>query len=172
MSDDPEDDTGLFRRAVEGARRLKTGRVLRETRRPAATARFSRADRALVLEESLTGQPIETGDDVVFHRPQVSPRTLRRLRRGEYSVAAEIDLHGLTVAQARGELSAFLQESVAHGYRCVRVIHGKGRRSGPRGPVLKHSVDGWLRRCDDVFAFASARAVDGGTGALYVLLRK
>lgn len=78
----------------------------------------------------------------------------------------------MTSAQARVELRAFLAESVAGGIRCVRVVHGKGIRSGQRGPVLKASVNGWLRRWDDVLAFVSAPPRDGGTGAVYVLLRQ
>lgn len=172
MTDDEEDDADLFRRAVEDARRLKSERVWRDAGRPAPSARFARADRVRVLEESLSGESVEPGDDTSFHRPQVSRRVLLRLRRGLYSAAAEIDLHGLTAAEAQDALAAFLQESAARGQACVRVIHGKGRRSGPNGPVLKRSVDTWLRRRDEVLAFTSARAVDGGTGALYVLLRQ
>ncbi|MBA3563237.1 MAG: Smr/MutS family protein [Gammaproteobacteria bacterium] len=166
-----EDDTELFRRAVEGARRLNSERVRRDARRPVPQARFAREDRDRVLEESLSGAPVEAGDETSFHRPQVSRRLLLRLRRGEYSIAAEIDLHGLTAAEARIALAAFLQDSAARGLACVRVVHGKGRRSGHGGPVLKRSVDTWLRQRDEVLAFASARSVDGGTGALYVLLR-
>ena len=83
---------------------------------------------------------------------------------------AEIDLHGLGRHAAHEALREFLADAFARGQRCVRVIHGKGRGSGPRGPVLKHVVNHWLRRMDAVAAFASARPVDGGTGAVYVLL--
>ncbi|CAN5337224.1 Smr/MutS family protein [soil metagenome] len=166
-----DDDIELFRRAVAGAKRLRSTRIDRAARQPEPTARFTREDRARVLEESLSGLSPEAGEDVLFHRPQVPGRVLRRLRRGEYSIAAEIDLHGLTISGARAALDEFLHESIADGYACVRVIHGKGRRSGHRGPVLKRAVDRWLRQREDVLAFASARPADGGTGAVYVLLR-
>ena len=94
----------------------------------------------------------------------------RRLRRGQFAVAAEIDLHGLGRHAAHEALREFIAEAVERGQGCVRVIHGKGRGSGQRGPVLKHVVNHWLRRMDGVLAFASARPVDGGTGAAYVLL--
>ena len=95
---------------------------------------------------------------------------LRRLRRGQYRVEDEIDLHGLTVQEASEQLSAFLRAARARQLRCVRIIHGKGLRSGTRGPVLKNTVNALLRRCDPVLAFASARPVAGGTGAALVLL--
>jgi DNA-nicking Smr family endonuclease len=97
---------------------------------------------------------------------------LRRLRRGHYACREELDLHGLTQAEARSALTRFLAEALAHGHRCVRIIHGKGRGSGGRGPVLKSAVNGWLRRHDVVRAFASAPRRDGGTGAVYVLLAR
>jgi DNA-nicking Smr family endonuclease len=112
------------------------------------------------------------GDAVSFRRASVREDTLRKLRRGQLAVEAEIDLHGLTRHAAQDALRQFLNECVLHGLRSVRVIHGKGLRSGPAGPVLKEGVDHWLRKLDNVAAFASARPVDGGTGALYVLLRR
>ena len=96
---------------------------------------------------------------------------LRRLRRGSFPIEAELDLHGLGQTHAHDLLGEFLERSGAAGLRCVRVVHGKGHRSGARGPVLKAAVNLWLRRRLDVMAFTSARTVDGGTGAVYVLLR-
>jgi DNA-nicking Smr family endonuclease len=86
-------------------------------------------------------------------------------------VAAELDLHGMTSELARSALREFMAECRRRDHRCVRIIHGKGRGSSNRGPVLKGKVNRWLRQRDDVLAFCSARPVDGGTGALYVLLR-
>ncbi len=92
------------------------------------------------------------------------------LGRGQFAIAAEIDLHGLGRHAAHEALREFITEAAASGLGCVRVIHGKGRGSGQRGPILKHVVNHWLRRMDDVIAFASARPADGGTGAACVLL--
>jgi len=114
----------------------------------------------------------EGGQSLSFARPSVGRRNFRKLARGNFSVQSEIDLHGLTVAEARTVLSDFIENSVDQGHRCVRVIHGKGLGSGDRGPILKAKVDNWLRKWDAVLAFISARQVDGGTGAVYVLLRK
>ena len=95
---------------------------------------------------------------------------MRKLARGNFAVQAEIDLHGLTVAEAKPRLKEFIEDSVRSHRRCVRVVHGKGLGSGTRGPVLKDSVNRWLRQWDAVLAFVSTRQVDGGTGAVYVLL--
>jgi DNA-nicking Smr family endonuclease len=127
-----------------------------------------------VLQESLetdTGDPeLASGEELVFSRDGVQSGVLRKLRRGQYRVQAEIDLHGLTVPEAKEELRAFLAHSLERHIRCVRIIHGKGLRSGHRGPVLKGAVSSVLRRVRPVLAYVSARQVDGGTGALYVLL--
>jgi DNA-nicking Smr family endonuclease len=106
-----------------------------------------------------------------YQRPGVRAQVMRRLRRGLYPTEDELDLHGLSQTTARDQLAAFIARNRESGHRCVRIIHGKGYRSGARGPVLKSAVNLWLRRHVDVMAFTSARAIDGGTGALYVLIR-
>ncbi|HEY2779957.1 MAG TPA: Smr/MutS family protein [Steroidobacteraceae bacterium] len=106
-----------------------------------------------------------------FQRGGIRDQVMRRLRRGLYPSEDELDLHGLNQTAARDRLAEFLTHSRDCGCRCVRIVHGKGYRSGARGPVLKAAVNLWLRRHLDVVAFTSARAIDGGTGAVYVLLR-
>jgi DNA-nicking Smr family endonuclease len=110
-------------------------------------------------------------DALSFQRAGVRTQVVRRLRRGLIPIEDELDLHGLSQTAARYQLAEFLTYSRNAGRRCVRIVHGKGYRSGARGPVLKTAVDLWLRRHLDVMAFTSARAIDGGTGAVYVLLR-
>jgi DNA-nicking Smr family endonuclease len=176
--DDPAehpDDARLFRDAVRGVRPLKSRAVAKPAARaPRPQARFTRADRAAVLKESMEGALADPallgGEELVFRRPHVQHGVLRRLRRGEFRVQREIDLHGLTVAQAKAALREFLVEALEGQVRCVRIVHGKGLRSGPRGPVLKSAVNAVLRRTGAVLAYVSARPVDGGTGAVYVLL--
>jgi DNA-nicking Smr family endonuclease len=111
------------------------------------------------------------GDALSFQRAGTRTQVVRRLRRGLIPIEDELDLHGLSQTTARYQLAEFLTYSRNAGRRCVRIVHGKGYRSGARGPVLKTAVDLWLRRHLDVMAFTSARAIDGGTGAVYVLLR-
>ncbi len=171
---DPEDEAELFRAATRDVRRLnpKTAAPLRP--KPRARARFTRADQQEVLRESLLPAQdpalLETGDELCYRRPEVPQKVLLKLRRGEYKVEAEFDLHGMTAVEARAALREFVAESVQQGRRCIRIIHGKGRGSGPRGPVLKNVVNLWLRRSAAVNAFGSARQIDGGSGAVYVLL--
>jgi DNA-nicking Smr family endonuclease len=117
-----------------------------------------------------SGEPAMSAS-LSFQRAGVRTQVMRRLRRGLFPVEDELDLHGLNQAAARERLVTFIARARDSGRRCVRIIHGKGYRSGARGPVLKSAVDLWLRRHLDVMAFSSARAIDGGTGALYVLLR-
>jgi DNA-nicking Smr family endonuclease len=170
-----EDDDDLFRRAMSGARPLRTDeRVAEASRKPNPKARFSQADEEAVLAESLQADidDIEqsSGDTLRFKRASVNRTTMRMLARGSYAIQAEIDLHGMTVVEAKPRLEKFIQRCAANNKLCIRVVHGKGLGSGERGPVLKNGVNRWLRRWDTVLAFVSARQVDGGTGAVYVLL--
>jgi DNA-nicking Smr family endonuclease len=170
------EDRRIFQEAVAGARPVQHRRADLGRRPPPARANFRRSDEAEVLRESLrTGADeleLETGDELSFRRPGVPASVFTQLRRGRYAVKSELDLHGLTGAEARLELRAFLAECLDARLQCVRIIHGKGLRSGPRGPVLKASVNRWLRQWDEVLAFVSAPVRDGGTGAIYVLLRR
>lgn len=172
-----DDDIDLFRKAVSGAKPLRAGeRVTEDVEKPAPKARFSRADETAVLQESLEADIDElqshSGDGLRFHRPHVGKRTMRKLSRGSFSVQAEIDLHGMTVAEAKPRLGEFIDGCARDGKLCIRVVHGKGLGSGQRGPILKQKVNRWLRQWDSVLAFVSTPQVDGGTGAIYVLLKQ
>ncbi|HEY3654521.1 MAG TPA: Smr/MutS family protein [Steroidobacteraceae bacterium] len=121
--------------------------------------------------DAAPGDAVTGADNLSFQRAGVRTQVVRRLRRGLIPIEDELDLHGLSQSAARDQLAQFLAYSRAAGRRCVRIIHGKGYRSGARGPVLKIAVDLWLRHHLDVMAFTSAKTIDGGTGAVYVLLR-
>src|SRR5262245_58826508 len=105
----------------------------------------------------------------------LDPRVVRRLRRGDYAWQAHLDLHGLTVAEARDVVQRFIVDSFRDGHRCVLLIHGRGLNSKDRTPVLKERLKSWLAHGTIgkvVLAFTTARVCDGGAGALYVLLRR
>jgi DNA-nicking Smr family endonuclease len=176
LVNDDRDDARAFREAMRDVRRLRNAptRAI-DAPKPPARARFTRADQLEVLKESLLPPADEaelaTGDELSFRRPHISEAVLLKLRRGHFVVDAEIDLHGMTGAEAKAALREFILEAINRRMSCVRIIHGKGRRSGPRGPVLKNVVNQWLQRIDCIQAFGSARQVDGGSGAVYVLLK-
>jgi DNA-nicking Smr family endonuclease len=176
LADEDTDEVRLFRDAVRGVRPLASRQSPPRAPRTRPQARFTRADRAAVLKESLdpglADPELARGEELVVRRAHVQPQVLRKLRRGEFRVQREIDLHGLTVAEAKHALRMFLVTALEQHAHCVRIIHGKGLRSGHRGPVLKSAVSAVLRRSGAVLAFVSARPVDGGTGALYVLLER
>ena len=172
-----DDDKEAFRKAMSDAKPLKAEERVPATKaKPKPKARFRRADEEAVLLESLEDDidtlEHESGGALRFHRQHVGKRTMRKLSRGGYSVKAEIDLHGMTLTEAKPRLRDFIQYSANQDRLCVRVVHGKGLGSGERGPVLKSAVNAWLRRWDNVLAFVSTRQVDGGTGAIYVLLQR
>lgn len=169
-------DDLLFKTSVGPVRPVTHDRIEHRLPRPPARARFRERDEQDVLRDLLSDGfdpgDYETGEELLFARRGLQHRTVKSLRRGQLAVQAECDLHGCTVAEARAVLSDFLHQCLAHGLRCVRVIHGKGHGSHQRLPVLKPKVGGWLRQRDEVLAFCSARPLDGGTGAVYVLLKK
>jgi DNA-nicking Smr family endonuclease len=165
----------LFREATRDVKPLsRAPRVPGDAPKPRARARFTRAAQLRVLEETPPGPVAEpeltAADPTSFARPGVAAITLRKLRRGQYRIQAQLDLHGLNEAEAKVRLREFLITALQRNVRCVRIVHGKGLRSGPKGPVLRQLVNRALGRTPQVLAFASARPADGGTGAVYVLL--
>jgi DNA-nicking Smr family endonuclease len=170
-----DSDTQLFREAMQDVKPIaQSPRAVTARRKPPARARFTAADRALVLVESLQGfgegEITDSGDEISFRREGVQDSVMRKLKRGDYRVEDVCDLHGLRAEEAKAALRAFLAEALGRRLNCVRIIHGKGKGSGPKGPVIKTVVNMILRKTGPVLAFTSARRVDGGTGAINVLL--
>jgi DNA-nicking Smr family endonuclease len=169
-------DLDLFREIVGEVKPVPQQRAEPHHPRPKPQPRFTREAEQRVMIDALSDafepDEHETGEELLYCGPGVQQSTFRKLRRGQIIVRAELDLHGLTSAEARPAVAEFLQASRRLGIRCVRIIHGKGLGSRHRGPVLKTKLNIWLRQREEVLAFASARPVDGGTGAVYVLLRR
>jgi len=167
-----DEDRKAFAAATRGVRRIKPPeRAELRKPKPKPKARQAKAAREAVLAASLDGPfATDVAEEVAFIRPGVSRQAFRRLKRGELAIEAEIDLHGMRVAEARRELQDFIRECVARRLGCIRIVHGKGTRSGPDGPILKPSVHHWLSLWDEVLAFVSAQPRHGGSGAVYVLL--
>jgi DNA-nicking Smr family endonuclease len=172
-----EEAARLFIEAVEGVAPLPAPNRadIRPPRiKPVPLQRFH--DEKQVLKDSLS-DPIdfletgETGEELFFARPGVPRAALRKLKRGGWIIQAELDLHGMRSDEARLNLAGFLQQCARQDRRCVRIIHGKGLRSRNREPVLKHKLRHWLAQRNDVLAYCQARPVDGGSGAVIVLLK-
>lgn len=128
-------------------------------------------DELLDETDNLGDLDVESGEELRFIREGYAPRLLRRLRRGHYSVHGHLDLHHMTRETAKTALLQFLNDAIIERLGCVRVVHGKGLRS-PNKPVLKQMTNQLLRRHKGVVAFTSCRQIDGGTGAVVILLRQ
>lgn len=167
----------LFRRSIgEVAPLPSQGRVSTRPSPPPPLAKQREADEQAALEQSLSDEfsldtLLETDEALSYTRPGIGGDVLKKLRRGHWVTQAQLDLHGLRREEAREALSGFLRDAVKRGIRCVRVIHGKGLGSVNREPVLKNKVRNWLVQKEEVIAFCEARGVDGGAGAVMVLLK-
>ncbi len=173
--DDKDDERGLFRKAVAGARPIEQNRRPPQTRRRKPVPQQRQRDEREVVANLLSDEfspDIETGEELLFARTGIQQRLLRKFRRGQFAIEAELDLHGCTANEAREQVSGFLRRMRVDGKRCVRIIHGKGLSSEGKLPVLKVKINHWLRQKNEVLAFCSARPQDGGTGAVYVLLKR
>ncbi|WP_376690135.1 Smr/MutS family protein [Wenzhouxiangella sp. EGI_FJ10409] len=170
-----DDDTDLFRSAVGDVRRIRSKRDHSRPAPPPPRPSQRERDEAQVMHDLAHGpidfSSVETGEEITYLRPGLQNRVLTRLRRGHWRVEDELDLHHMNLEAATGSIRRFLQEADRDRMSCVRIIHGKGLRSGPQGPQLKRLTARLLSRHDRVAAFASAPPHDGGTGAVYVLLR-
>jgi DNA-nicking Smr family endonuclease len=169
-------DGGTFATAVGPVRVLRDDRRAHVPReRPTPHPRQRELDEQQAVREALSDEVdveslLLTDDGLSFRRPGIGPDVPTRLRRGQWALQGELDLHGLTREAARERLVAFLREAHRRGQRCVRVVHGKGLGSPGRQPVLKEKVQRWLAQRNEVIAFAQASAMHGGAGALLVLL--
>jgi DNA-nicking Smr family endonuclease len=172
-----EREANLFRTTVGEVEPLRTAaRVSTPPPRPQPIPHQRLADDEAALQESLSDEfsidtLLEIDEDLSFVRGGIGPDVLRKLRGGGWVTQDQLDLHGLRTDQARTALSQFVRDSVKRGMRCVRIIHGKGLGSLGKKPVLKIKVRNWLVQKDEVLAFCQARAADGGSGALMVLLK-
>ena len=166
------EDAALFREAIGSVRRIEASAAATDRPAPPPEPRRLRIDEAEALRESrdvAALAAIDAADVLAFRRDEVPEKTLRQLKRGQFSIQDEIDLHHLRAAAAERLLKSFLNQARHQRRLCVRVVHGKGLRSEST-PVLKSLVDRVLRHRGDVLAFASAPLAQGGTGAVLILL--
>ncbi len=149
------------------ARKIKIRRISKTT-----AVQTTNEDHYFIIDDALScSEPVEDCPDILsFSRSGLQHNVLKKLRQGKQPIEQILDLHGLTVAQARNELLDFLEKCIAENVRHALIIHGKGFRSRDK-PVIKPMVNRWLRAVDQVLAFHSAQPMDGGNGAVYVLLK-
>ena len=171
-----EAERNLFALAVGPVQPLPDRRLARLPRVPAEPlARQFEQDEAAALRDSLSdgfdvSTLLDTDEALSFRRPGIGPDVTRKLRKGDWAIQREIDLHGLRSDEARVALAEFIRQAHRQGLRCVRVVHGKGLGSPGKTPVLKHKVHSWLVQKSQVLAFVQAKPAEGGAGALVVLL--
>ncbi|MEY4100332.1 MAG: hypothetical protein RL300_1503 [Pseudomonadota bacterium] len=169
-------DKDLFIRAAGAVKPLPDKRKVHhkpEPKMPLAM-QYQRDEKA-VLKEAISDEfdvstLLETDEHLSFRRPGIGVDVTRKLRRGDWSIQRQLDLHGLRRDDAREALGLFIREAHKQGIRCVRVVHGKGLGSPGKAPVLKSRVHSWLVQKNEVLAFVQAKPADGGAGALVVLL--
>ncbi len=171
----PENDTDLFHDMMAGVKPLNV-----EERIQPEKPNISPHRRTQTPEEQIDSDFVEFAhavdvtpeESLFFARPGLQHRLLKQLKRGDIPVEASLDLHGQFIEEAGKSLTLFLDEAQSVGCRCVIVIHGKGTRSAAGRPVLKTQVNHWLQESPAVLAFSSTQPKHGGTGSVYVLLKK
>ncbi|MCF6226427.1 MAG: Smr/MutS family protein [Xanthomonadales bacterium] len=171
-----QEDSDLFRQAVGDTRPLPTASE-RHTQRPLQKPlpktnrtglKISRDD---LLGHAHDINQLETNEQLIYLGNGLQKQTLRKLRRGQFPIEDQLDLHGLKQQSAEELILEFINHAIESGYRCINIIHGKGLRSESTRPVLKTLCNHLLRRHPAVMAFISAKPADGGTGAVIVLLK-
>jgi len=172
--DDFEDTPDTFRQQMDGVKPIKSNNRIpnKKPPRPMFNGEQFLDDKA-TIEDIFSDAPIyeECPDILEFAQTGVQHSVLKRIRQGKLPIEHDLDLHGLTVQQARAEFISFLNDCEMMDCRHVIIVHGKGYGSKER-PVIKPMVNRWLRVAPTVLAFHSALPEDGGSGAVYVLLKK
>ncbi|MFF7708206.1 Smr/MutS family protein [Pseudomonas sp. NPDC007930] len=175
-----DDDFSLFKSQVQGVKPLRHDRA--EVGKPKADrARIDALRQAATVRQNETTVDglsdqfiIDVGaeDELYWARDGVQDGQMRKLKLGQVSFEGSLDLHGMSVEKARETLWAFFAEAAKYEVRCVRVTHGKAARTDGKRPMIKSHVNTWLRQHPQVLGFTSCLAKHGGTGALYVLLKR
>ncbi len=169
-----EQDSVLFRQSIGKVRSVKSDKlVLKPDKKPSPRPKSQPVEEPDPLDNSvdLNVEKLSQEDKLSFLAPGLQKNVLRKLRKGYFGLDGQIDLHGLTSSEAKRQFISFLQSSIENGCRCVHIIHGKGYGSENYHPVLKNDLNIWLRQHKDVLAFCSTPPREGGTGAVFVLLK-
>ena len=172
-----EAESNLFARAVGVVQRMPDPvRAPAPKTNVAPVAKQRQKDEQAVLRDALSDEfdastLLDTDDMLSFRRPGIGRDVTHKLRKGDWAIQREVDLHGLRSEEARVVLAEFIRNAHRQGLRCLRVVHGKGLGSPGKTPVLKSKVHSWLVQKNQVMAFVQAKPAEGGAGALVVLLK-
>ena len=172
-----EAENNLFARAVGAVQRLPAPDLAPAPKTNVApVAKQRQKDEEAVLRDALSDEfdvstLLDTDDMLSFRRPGIGRDVTHKLRKGDWAIQGEVDLHGLRSDEARLALAEFIRNAHRQGLRCLRVVHGKGLGSPGKTPVLKSKVHSWLVQKNQVMAFVQAKPAEGGAGALVVLLK-
>jgi len=171
-----QQDIALFRAEVGEIEYIAHDKIQPVTNqlKPIAKFRQQRLDQDFndTFSEQYEPHSVGSEETLNFRRSGIQKRLFTRLRNGQIQIEAELDLHGMTIPVAHDALAKFLHDCQHYQLRCARIIHGKGWGSKHNKPILKSKLNSWLQQTNNVLAFCSAPIEDGGTGAVYVLLRR
>ncbi len=177
----PDDELSLFAQQMQGVRRIHVDQADVGKAKPNRAVQQMNRKNALqssaseLVVDGLSDQfvlDVGAEDALYWARDGVQDSQLRRLKAGQIAFEGSLDLHGMTVEKARATLREFIEEALRLEVRCVRVTHGKAARLDGKKPMIKSHVNTWLRQHEKVLGFTSCVPRHGGTGALYVLLKR
>lgn len=171
-----QDEIALFREEIGEIEHIEQDKIhpITNSIKPEPKFRQQRLDQKFndTFSEEYEQRTIDGEESLAFRRNGIQQRLFSRLQNGHLAMEAELDLHGMTISIAHEQLAKFLHDCQHYSIRCARIIHGKGWGSKQQKPVLKTKLNSWLQQDENVLAFCSAPIEDGGTGAVYVLLRR
>lgn len=171
-----QEDIALFKENIGEIEHIDQDKIHPVTKHPKPIAPFQQQSLEQEFSDTFSDEyeapTVGSEETLNFRRGGIQHRLFSRLRNGNLHIEAELDLHGMTIPVAHQELAKFLHECQHYNIRCVRIIHGKGWNSKHHKPVLKSKLNAWLQQDEDILAFCSAPIEDGGSGAVYVLLKR
>jgi DNA-nicking Smr family endonuclease len=171
-----ESNFSSFQDAIKGVKPLKNDRIdlyahQKNTRPFRDKNNYNEDDESVYLSDAQESKNVTGEEFLFFARSGLQLKTQKHLRQGKITIDDHLDLHGLSITEARQTLLEFISFAQKQQIRCIRLVHGKGYRSHSEQPILKNKVNSWLRQHPDILAFSSAQPKDGGTGALYLMIK-
>jgi len=174
------DERELFNKEMEGVKRLNFEKIVLPKKTPKRHRLYNEDEEIIntlnmIVDGDIEFEINDTTEYIEGHIRDIDPNILRKLKRGEISVERHLDLHGKKRDEAKQLLKTFIEDARRQSIRCVLIIHGKGIHSKDYIPIIKEALKSWLVSKSvgrHILAFCSAQPKDGGTGAVYVLLRR